>query len=93
MVAGYQAAAPENEHLSSFDLLVYMLQDEIADYVAANGENDKFFTTFHGKRTKLIKNSKCSVLIKLAGKRLFVSHDTWYDYSKKERKREEEKKI
>jgi hypothetical protein len=80
MVAGYQAAAPAHEHLTEFDLIVYMLQDELADYVAANNEQAWFHSTFNGKRSKFM-GSKCSVLVKLTPEKLFVSHDTWYDFN------------
>lgn len=80
MVAGYQAAAPHTEYLSEFDLLVYMLQDELADYVAANNEQAVFHQSFVGRRSKFM-GSKCSVLVKLTPKKLFVSHDTWYDFN------------
>ncbi len=80
LTAGYQAAAPSHQTLSTLDLLVYALQDELPDYVAANQENAIFHKSFNGKRS-LMFGSRCSVLIKLTADNLFGSHDTWFDFN------------
>jgi hypothetical protein len=53
IVAGYQSVAPSNEQLTSYDLLVYALQEELPDYVQATNETDIFHKTFNGKRFKV----------------------------------------
>lgn len=80
IIAGYMATAPTTEYLSATDLLVYVLQDELPDYVLATNTSAVFHATLPGRRARLF-GSHCSVLVKLTPHELWTAHDTWYDYN------------
>lgn len=97
IVAGYQAAAPEQEQLSMSQLMAYVLQLEIGDYAAATAKKPLFLFGANGRRQpghrhpifmtnqgrRRLEGEHCSVLIKPSSDRskLMAGHVTWSEYT------------
>jgi len=83
IVAGYMAAAPQNESLTKSQMLQYALQYEIGDIARACKEpkTHKAFLTPRGRAALL--DQHCSVLIKPSsdGSKLLAAHDTWSSFN------------